>query len=236
MIPRNPRHATTPDPDSAPDSYDPTGMCPRCGRHSNFEHANTFPLIVERTQADWSSVPAYVVVEDVTVLRCRACGEGTAVIEQRQEDQPDLIFRGVFWWPITAPFTLDASIPVELQDLHAKGFRCLAAGVPEAAGVMFRRCLEGIVREKGSALAIQALDNPRQGLGGALTVMANEGTLDPNLSQWAKEVRLGGNAGGHYRPGDDLTDSEARSLAKFIEQIFTYLFEMPARVKRARQP
>jgi Domain of unknown function (DUF4145) len=233
-MPRNPRHATTPDPDSPPDSYDPTGMCPRCGRHSNFELATSFPLIVDAARDDWSSVPAKVIVEEVTVLRCRACGEGTAIIEQRQDNETDLVFRGVFWWPIGSSSSLDPSVPVALQELHAKGFRCVAAGVPEAAGVMFRRCLEGIVREKGSVAAIQVLNDPR-GLGGALKVMTSDQTLDQNLSEWANEIRLGGNAGGHYNPGDDLTDSEARNLARFIEQLFTYLFEMPAKVTRARK-
>ena len=34
----------TPNPDTPPDSYDPTGVCARCGRASNFRSLGDVPV------------------------------------------------------------------------------------------------------------------------------------------------------------------------------------------------
>ena len=66
---------TTPpaDPDTLPDSSDPSGPCPRCGRISNFTiHPNTFPLLFSN---GWA--------EQAVMLTCMGCQRTTVVIEQR---------------------------------------------------------------------------------------------------------------------------------------------------------
>lgn len=35
---------STPNPDTPPDSWDPTGVCPRCGRTSNFRSLASLPV------------------------------------------------------------------------------------------------------------------------------------------------------------------------------------------------
>lgn len=172
------------------------------------------------------------------MLRCRGCHEGTAVIEEVKEIKDsggEFAYSGIFWWPLPRSSALDAAIPQNLRKLFADADRCLAANVPDAAGVMFRRCLEGIVRDKGSQQAIAILDAPKGGLAKALQQMSTEGTLHPTLSQWAKTVRLSGNTGGHYSPGEELNVAQARDLGKFIEQLFSYLYVMPAKVRAAQQ-
>jgi Domain of unknown function (DUF4145) len=95
---------------------------------------------------------------------------------------------------------------------------------PSAAGVMYRRCLEGIVRDKGSQQAIAILDNPRGGLKSALDEMASDTSLHPELAKWAGKVRLSGNTGGHFKPGNDLSDEDARDLSRFVAALFQYLY------------
>jgi hypothetical protein len=52
---------------------------------------------------------------------------------------------------------------------------------------MFGRTLEAIVRGRGSAQAVKALE---RNLAAALEVMATEGALSTDLAEWAKELRL----------------------------------------------
>jgi len=235
MIPRRAAKATKPEPDTLPDTHDPTGPCPRCGRHSSFELIAWTPLVVEAGIEDWDRVGIGQASEGVAVLRCRGCHEGTAVIEEVKGTSHEFRYSGVFWWPLPRSSTLDAIIPESLRKLFADADKCLAANVPDAAGVMFRRCLEGIVRDKGSQQAIATLDAVNGGLAKALKEMSTDGTLHPTLSQWAKTVRLGGNTGGHYSPGDELDATQARDLGKFVDQLFNYLYVMPAKVQAAQQ-
>jgi hypothetical protein len=65
--------------------------------------------------------------------------------------------------------------------------------------------------------------------------MADEGALDRSLAEWAKEVRLGGNLGGHFDVADDVTPDEGENLARLLREILRYLYEMHARVTRSRK-
>jgi hypothetical protein len=67
-----------------------------------------------------------------------------------------------------------------------------------------------------------------------LGVMAAEHALDPSLAQWAKELRLAGNAGGHLDPLDNVERSEAEEMSRLARGLFTYLYEMPAKLARSR--
>jgi hypothetical protein len=97
---------------------------------------------------------------------------------------------------------------------------------------MFRRTLEAVVRTSGSTAAVTTLDD--RNLAAALGVMAAEHTLDPSLAQWAKELRLVGNVGGHLDPLDNVEMSEAEEMSRLARGLFTYLYEMPAKLARSR--
>jgi len=99
---------------------------------------------------------------------------------------------------------------------------------------MFRRSLEAVVRERGSAAPVKAMEDPRGSLYAGLKAMADEHTLDATLAGWAKEIRLAGNAGGHFDPLDDVAMDEATEMSKLIRNLFTFLYEAPARLARSR--
>jgi hypothetical protein len=80
--------------------------------------------------------------------------------------------------------------------------------------------------------AVETLD--KKILAAALSVMAAEHTLDPALAQWAKELRLVGNLGGHFDPLDDVQMDEAEEMSRLARGLFTYLYEMPAKLARSR--
>ena len=153
------------------------------------------PLVLERVQCVAVAMGVgrlLVVVEEEWV--------GGHPARQRGGSGGAVTFRGIHWWPAPGAGNLDRSIPEVVAECFSEGVRCLSAHAPRAAAVMFRRTLEAVVRTSGSAAAVTTLDD--RNLAAALGVMAAEHTLDPSLAQWAKELRLVGNAGGHLDPLD----------------------------------
>ncbi len=140
-------------------------------------------------------------------------------------------YRGVWWWPPPAVADLDASIPEQAAEAYREGVRAMWASAPRAAAVMFRRTPEAIVKTTGSEAAKAAA---KQNLASGLSVMADEGALDRSLAEWAKEIRIVGNVGGHFDLGDDVTPEEAANLSKLLRELMRYLYEMPAQIVRSR--
>jgi hypothetical protein len=231
-------------PDTPPDSSDPSGRCPRCGRVSNFEPLGDLPLtsgghVLQRpdgtTERD--------VLDRVSAFRCRGCNQAVAVVEEQWiGDHPGregiggggtVHYQGIHWWPPPGSADLDASIPPTIREAYSEGLRALASRAPRAAAVMFRRSLEAIVEDRGGTSAKQALN---KNLAAALREMVTEGTLDANLADWAAEIRIVGNVGAHFDPLKTVTDEEADSLAKLLRALLEYLYELPARIQRSRPP
>jgi hypothetical protein len=233
-----------PDPDRLPDSDDPSGPCVRCGRTSNFEVLGSMPVTFDGSTAyPHQGGPYETWDEQVTALRCYGCRQVTVVVEEEWigdhraregiKSGGTINWRGIHWWPTPGSADLDESIPEEIRGAYAEGVRCLSAGAPRGAATMFRRTLEAIVRGRGSQAAVTKLDDERS-LAAALGVMASERALDASLSEWAKELRLAGNVGGHFDPIEDVTEEEAKELSSLIRGVLTYLYEMPAKLRRVR--
>ena len=115
------------------------------------------------------------------------------------------------------------------QRMAARRARALSASCPRAAAVMFRAMLVALVRDQGSRAAQQA-----GGLYKQLKKMTDERTLHPSLVDWAAEIRLVGDAGAHSEALDPVTPAKAQDLAKLCRQLLTVVYEMPARIRRAR--
>lgn len=226
-------------PETAPDSDDPTGPCPRCGRVSNFHHAGYLAVTFKEGvyAIDPGGSQQRLVAERVSVLHCPGCRQGTVVVEEETLDGTPrrgmggggvLGWSGIHWWPpVVAP--VDASIPEEIRSTFAEGVRCLGALAPRAAVVMFRRTLEAIVRNKGSAAA-QAAGTLAKGL----KQMATDGALSGDVATWAEEIRVVGNAGAHFDAGAPVDPDEAEELSRLTKALLEYLYEHPARIRRTR--
>jgi hypothetical protein len=230
-------------PDTPPDSGDPAGPCSRCGRISNFSLEGTAPVTFDR--GVWvmrqEGEDQRDDLQRVAVLECSGCHSRMVVIEDKwvgdqragegQRFGGTINYRGVWWWPPPGVADLDAAIPKDIADAYREGIRALWAQAPRAAAVMFRRTLEAIVKTSGNDAAKAAA---KQNLASGLSVMADEGALDRNLAEWAKEIRLVGNVGGHFDVADDVAAAEADSLSRLLRELLRYLYEMPARVGRSR--
>lgn len=245
--PKGERGETLPEsnPDTPPDSTDPTGVCPRCGERSSFEvgpsHPVSFDGSVEVLSAlGGGSSPAEL--DRATILLCRNCKQGIVVVEEEWiGDSPrrdgfrsgTVTWRGIHWWPAPGAADLDASVPLALREAFIEGIRAHGAKAPHAAAVMFRRAVEGIVRDKGNAEAIKQLDNGD--LPGALLHMNKAGILDKTLYEWALEIRALGNTGGHFDLFENVSIEQSQQLVNAVRALLRYVYEEPARMQRVRE-
>lgn len=222
-----------PTPQAPPDSESLVGICPNCDLPSSFEERGTLMVSAGNALA-WLRNPraANASLKRAAVYQCRNCHEGCVVVEVRYERDQHVAFKRVHCWPPPGTTQLDQSIPSALAEAFREGMRCLGADAPHAAAVMFRRTIEGIVRDKGSQKAIDQLE--RSDLPGALKIMAKEHDLDPTLSEWADEARGLGNVGGHFDPLEEVNPEQATDLSRLVRQILQYKYEEPARRERLR--
>lgn len=207
------------DPDSLPDTSDMSGPCPRCGRIAAFGLAGQ-PISLK---PDGS--------ERVVALACMGCKDSITVVERMSDQQPGgaVVFEGMYWWPTPGSTDLDPDVPTEVGSAYAEGIRALAVRAPRAAAVMFRGMLAQIVSNKGSAAA-----QAKHSLYDKLDQMSQDGSLHPSLVEWAKEIRLIGNAAAHPDALDPVSEQEAAELGRLCRQLLNVVYEVPARITRSR--
>lgn len=220
--------------DGLPDTRYMSGLCPHCGRLSSFESKGSIPLTHDGRYAvgfDGSRSP--IELDQVTVLVCRHCTQGTAVIEERVQEPiaegqrpttANVYYRGIHWWPL--PETqLSEDIPEDIASAFAEATSTLYAQCPRATVVMARRTLEAVAADKGET---------NGNLVDRLKALTTKGILYPALSAWAREIRVIGNNGAHYDPLNKASMEDARDLMNFLRELLRYLYEMPAELRRVR--
>lgn len=63
-----------------PDSYRPSGLCPRCDKQSSFEALGSIPITFDGGHVV-SNPPTPTFDERATVFICRHCNQGFVVVE-----------------------------------------------------------------------------------------------------------------------------------------------------------
>ncbi len=225
-----------------PDSTSPYGPCPRCGRLSNFTAEDALPLTYDDAvyYVDQAGRQVLDAKDRVAVLPCQGCRAGIAVIEQRctggvpwRDGSPRtgglVEWQGIHWWPAPGMVDNDPDVPEAVRSAIAEGTRSLSVRAPRAAVVMFRGSLAEIVSDRGSEQAKRERSLAKQ-----LEQMGTDRVLEPTLADWAKEVRVLGNAGAHPNELEPVSMASAEDLARLINSIVEYLYRVPARLSRSR--
>lgn len=217
-----------------PDSSRPHGLCPRCGKQSTFEFSCSAGVTFGGARLlTGEGAGQRDVIDQVSVLLCRGCGQGTVVVEEQWTgDAPSrgqmrsgrFSYRGVHWWPLPQS-TVSPDVPVGIGLALAEAVTALSANCPRAAAVMARLTLEAVAADKGETDGT---------LAARLDRLVSAGVLQPTLAAWAKEVRLIGNAGAHYDPIDNVSREDAAQLIDFVQELMKYLYELPAQLERRR--
>lgn len=219
-----------------PDSRTRNGLCPRCGKLSNFRYKGDLPLTFdyERHTINNQGQPVYDAIDRVTSLFCMHCNHGLAVVEEQWiGDKPareggnsgSVTYRGVHWWPLPEA-NPSSDIPADIANALAEASTCFSAHCYRASVVMSRRTLEAITSDQGetSGRLVDRLSN-----------LSSKNVLNPTLSDWAKEVRLVGNTGGHFDPMSPVSKDDAEQILSFTRELIKYLYELPAELQRRRQ-
>jgi len=210
----------TSNPESLPDSADRGGPCPRCG------------LIVAFNWTGGSTPLKPDGSERHITMTCMGCGDSIVVVERMLQPQANgqpAVFEGMHWWPLPGVADLDPDIPPQVTSAYSEGMRALSVKAARAAVVMFRGMLAQVVADKGSAAA-----QAKHSLYDKLEEMSQDGSLHPTLVEWAREIRLIGNAAAHPDALDPVSDEEAADLARLCRQLLNVIYEVPARIARNR--
>lgn len=224
--------------DGLPDSTTPQGLCPRCQKQSSFDivgpQAVTFDPDTVLAERDGRQTPVHV--DQVSILYCRNCRQGVVVVEEQcvaghswresRQGGGAITWKGIHWWP-AADAQLSPDVPSQIADVFQEAVRAVHAECPRAGAVMARRTMEAITVDKGESTGV---------LADRLKNLATKGVLLPTLVDWAKEVRLVGNAGAHFDPINKVSKEDAQQLISFVRELLRYLYELPAELARRRGP
>ena len=219
----------TNDPDSLPDSTDPNGPCPRCGRIASFDLRGNAPLTY-RTNV-FEPGGGRLPIQRASILECNGCRLGIVVVEDeyvggvRYGGSGTITWRGIHWWPTPGASSLGTEVPAEVADAYGEGLRCLSAGAPNGAVAMFRTAMTWMVNDKGSAAAQSKGD-----LKDKVKQMVADGGLTAPVGSWVDHVRLYGNAGVHPDLFGDVTLDEAKDVAGLVATLIELLYVTPAKI------
>lgn len=221
--------------DGPPDTYRPYGLCPRCGKQSSFQVAGSIPVTFDGSyilERDGRKNLTYT--DQVSSLICRGCQQGVVVVEEQwvgevpardKKTGGEVTYRGIHWWPLPQA-AVSPAVPTEITEAFSEAITCLSAQAPRAAAAMARRTLEAITVNQGETKGV---------LADRLKALATRNLLQPNLADWAKEVRLIGNTGAHFDLLEQVTLEDAKDLINFIRELVRYLYELPADLDKRRK-
>jgi hypothetical protein len=173
--------------------------------------------------------------QQLAVMQYAYCQQNIVVIEEELHDgqrgkQSGLVsWRGIHWWPTPGSMDLGPDIPSDVASAYSEGMRALSVKAPRAAVVMFRGMLAHFVKDKGSAAA-----QAKNSLYHSLEQMSQDGSLHPSLVEWAKEIRVLGNAAAHPDSLDPVSEDEAAELGRLCRELLRVVYEIPASITRSR--
>src|SRR5205807_556112 len=117
----------------------------------------------------------------IGVSRCPNCEMHYALYRNVQGD--------ILWWePRTSQPERPEGIPLSILDDYVEGQNALGFGLHKSAALMFRRVVQAAAFDKGA---------PDKKLQEQVDWLAENQKITPDMRDWAHELRLFGNAGGH---------------------------------------
>jgi hypothetical protein len=177
-----------------------------------------------------------------TLLICGACEEVVVGVFDRSSN---MHFQGGmtpaacqsdtrrFEWQLTntypkpEPSKCPSHTPPELKRIFLQGCNALKRGDPDASGAMSRK-----VVDVSTQMLLAEKSKDYRSIYNRIEALAANGTLTPDLKDWAHEVRLGGNDAAHDL--DPFTKEETEELLDFAELYLTYVYTLPNRLQERR--
>lgn len=216
--------------------------CPRC-KSENM----TFDLVKENlinVEANWQRWYE-------TFCICRHCKKATIFILSQKEYKDDVIFKknrvsefpgsinhymdnkGFIGLKDMAALEPPEHLPKKIDDIFREGAVCMAVKCFNAAGTMFRLCIDLATRSMLPEDDVEELNRQiRRNLGLRLPWLFNNGKLPEGLKELSECIKDDGNDGAHQ---GNLTEKEAEDLLDFTFAMLERLYTEPEKLKIAKE-
>jgi hypothetical protein len=210
--------------------------CPRCGARSITFDVKAFNFLKKDTYSGISEYEAFGV--------CRHCSRGTTFGICGGNDEPWSIkgqalnkhFEVLGFVGIKNQATVASPeyVPPEIANVFREGATCLAVECWNAAGTMFRLCVDLATRPMLPDESIAGGPNAkiRRDLGLRLPWLFANGKLPAELHDLSTVIKDDGNDGAHK---GTLTKAEAGDLLDFTMALLERLFTEPRKLELARE-
>lgn len=130
-------------------------------------------------------------------------------------------------YPKPAPPRCPEHTPDNLKRLFLQAVDASKRDAPDASGAMSRKVIDN-----STQMLLKGEEKKLGTIYGRIEALKGNGTLTPELAEWAHEVRLGGNDAAHDL--EPFTPEEAGELLDFVELYLIYVYTLPERLKLRR--
>jgi hypothetical protein len=215
--------------------------CPRCGaQEMTFDLVTQLPLYVKYDWQDWFE--AFCI--------CRSCRRSTTfVLSQKQISDKEEIKKGLANLNRAVNRLMNIEGYISLKDAAAKkppddlperigavfreGAACLSIGCFNAAGTMFRLCIDLSTRAMLPEGEVKGLNSRvRRDLGLRLPWLFDNGILPEALQELSSCVKDDGNDGAHE---GTLKKEDAEDLLDFTYALLERIYTEPKRLQLAKE-
>ncbi len=216
--------------------------CPRCGsRHITFDVTACFPYRQEYGWQYWYE--AFCI--------CRHCGRSTVFVlsesvnsNYQHVHKVGLLkvegalnnyveVKGHISLKDQATATPPDHIPKNIEAVFREGATCLAVGCYNAAGTMFRLCVDLATRSMLPNEEIEGLNSKVcRDLGLRLPWLFNNGRLPEALKELSSCIKEDGNDGAH---AGTLSEPDAQDLLDFTIALLERIYTEPERLRLAKE-
>ncbi|MDO8714349.1 MAG: DUF4145 domain-containing protein [Polynucleobacter sp.] len=216
--------------------------CPRCGsRHITFDVLSEKKYRIDYGWQNWYEVFGvcrhcrratifvlsesvngnYQHVHEVGLLNIKSALNGYVNIE------------GHISLKDTASANPPEFIPKNIEAIYSEGATCIAVGCYNAAGTMFRLCVDLATRSMLPEGDLSGLSpKTRRDLGLRLPWLFDNNRLPESLRELSICIKEGGNEAAHL---GNLTQEDAADLLDFSEALLKQLFTEPERLRLAKE-
>lgn len=216
--------------------------CPRCGsRHITFDVGAANPYRVDYGWQNWYE--AFGI--------CRHCGR-TAIFVLSESGNGDyqyvhkvglLKVEGALnkYVDVKGHISIKDSafvdppefLPKDIESIFTEGATCLAVGCHNAAGTMFRLCVDLTTRSMLPTEDVPGLNaRTRRDLGLRLPWLFESGYLPESLKDLSSCIKEDGNDGAH---AGNLSEADASDLLDFSAALLERIFTEPERLRLAKE-
>ena len=216
--------------------------CPRCGsRHITFDVSAAKPYRIDHGWQHWYE--AFGI--------CRHCDRTTIfVLSESVDGDHDYVhkvgllkvegalnkfvnIKGHISLKDTASVETPEYLPTGIESIFREGATCLAVGCYNAAGTMFRLCVDLATKSMLPIEEVPGLNaKTRRDLGLRLPWLFENGRLPDSLQDLSSCIKEDGNDGAH---AGNLSEADASDLLDFSVALLERIFTEPERLRLAKE-